>query len=326
MSPMPTSHATSMLSQEPVPVVTEFREEGELHSVFAADTALGEGLVWDEASQSLFFVDIRRARLWNWDPAQQVARSWDLPQTAGWILPCVDGGWIVGLREGIARLDLHSPGHPRIEWVARLHDAATGLRLNDAKADAFGCVWFGTLHDRLESEPRGRLLRLHPDASIEVVEENLCVPNGPAVSESGHHILHTDSVRRRTWRYILDAHGGIEERIVWRQIPDDSIDEGYPDGMCFDALGSVWQARWGAGCITRLDPQGRETRRVHTGALYTTNCCFGGPTLSDLYITTANQALSDAERAIHPRAGHLLMLPDAGHGLPAKAWGGRGRF
>jgi xylono-1,5-lactonase len=324
MSPLPsTSEGRSGTPEHSV--AAPLRDEEGLHSVFAADTALGEGLLWDTASQTLFFVDIRRARLWNWDPVRQQARAWDLPQTAGWILPCADGGWIVGLREGIARLDLER-ATPRIEWVARLHDAATGLRLNDAKADAFGCVWFGTLHDRLESEPHGRLLRLHPDASIEVVEDGLCVPNGPAVSESGHHILHTDSVRRRTWRYILDAHGAIEERVVWRQIPDDSVDEGHPDGMCFDALGSVWQARWGAGCITRLDPQGRETRRIPTGAPYTTNCCFGGPALSDLYITTANQSLSDAERAIHSRAGHLLMLPDAGHGLPARPWGGRGRF
>jgi sugar lactone lactonase YvrE len=52
-----------------------------------------------------------------------------------------------------------------------------------------------------------------------------------------------------------------------------------------------------------------------------TSCAFGGPSLSDLYVTTASLGLSDAERAAEPLAGRLLRLHPGPSGLPsASAW------
>jgi sugar lactone lactonase YvrE len=297
-----------------------------LATAWAADTRLGEGLLWHTASQRMFFVDIRRQRLLAWHPAQQTGQHWYLPQPTGWLLPCADGGWIAGLRDGVARIEFEGRDTPAIEWVHRLHQPGQGMRLNDAKVDAFGCVWFGTMHNEKENEPHGRLLRLHPDGRLDTVEEALCVPNGPAVSLDGRVVLHNDSSRRLTWRYTLDDAGAIAERSLWRETTGTEAREGYPDGMCFDADGMVWQARWGAACVVRMDAQGRELQRVHTGAPHTSNCCFGGPGLSDLYITTANALLDDAARTATPQAGSLLVLPRAGKGLPARAWGGAGRL
>lgn len=297
-----------------------------LATAWAADTRLGEGLLWHAPSHRLFLVDIRRQQLLAWNPTRQEGQRWNLPQPAGWLLPCDDGGWITGLRDGVARIAFDGRDTPAIEWVQRLHQPGSGLRLNDAKADAFGCVWFGTMHNDKESEPHGRLLRLHPDGRLESVEQGLCVPNGPAVSPDGRVVLHSDSERRLTWRYTLDDNGAIAERSLWRETTGPQALEGYPDGMCFDAEGTVWQARWAAACIVRLDAEGRELGRVHTGAPHTSNCCFGGPGLRDLYISTANALLDDNARAAHPNAGSLLVLPQAGQGLPPRAWGGAGRL
>ena len=49
---------------------------------------------------------------------------------------------------------------------------------------------------------------------------------------------------------------------------------------------------------------------------------FGGPDLSDLYLTTAWQGLSERQRAAEPLAGHLLRTRPGAAGLPAGVFAG----
>ncbi|MPY54975.1 SMP-30/gluconolactonase/LRE family protein, partial [Streptomyces acidicola] len=49
-----------------------------------------------------------------------------------------------------------------------------------------------------------------------------------------------------------------------------------------------------------------------------TACAFGGPDLTDLYITTAATGLT----APPPLSGSLLVIPGAGKGVEQPAFGG----
>lgn len=49
-----------------------------------------------------------------------------------------------------------------------------------------------------------------------------------------------------------------------------------------------------------------------------TACAFGGPDLTDLYITTARVGLD----APHPVAGSLLVVPGAGKGVAQQPFAG----
>ncbi|NUS13133.1 MAG: SMP-30/gluconolactonase/LRE family protein, partial [Streptomyces sp.] len=49
-----------------------------------------------------------------------------------------------------------------------------------------------------------------------------------------------------------------------------------------------------------------------------TACAFGGPDLTDLYITTARVGLDSP----HPVAGSLLVVPGAGKGLEQPSFAG----
>ena len=53
-----------------------------------------------------------------------------------------------------------------------------------------------------------------------------------------------------------------------------------------------------------------------------TSCCFGGPELKDLYVTTRRESLSDAELAQQPLAGALLRLDPGVAGLSTYAFAG----
>ena len=298
--------------------------------VWDAQCTLGEGCLWDTPRQRLLFVDIKQPAVLAFTPATGRQQRWAMPEKIGWLLPRERGGWVAGFATGVALLSWADDGGdgensddaPAIEWLHRLHEPGSAMRLNDAKADAQGRLWFGSMNNLAEHETDGRFYRLDPDGSLHQVDQGYRVTNGPTFSLDGRTLFHTDSVARTIYAFDVAADGSLSAKRVWKQIEGPDATEGYPDGMCTDAEDHLWVARWGAGCVTRLDPDGHEVSRLHTGAPHTTNCGFGGPTFTDLYITSARIGLDPAALAATPRSGALFVAREAGRGRAAAAWQG----
>lgn len=287
---------------------------------------LGEGLCWDAALQCLWMVDIHGRQLIRaTDEAGSPPQRWPLDQRVGWVIPYRDGSaLLLGLQEGFARvaLPLPEPGTLlQTTWLHRPFGERTALRLNDAKADASGAIWAGSLNNDDESRADGCLFRLSTDGRFNVVDTGYTVANGPALRADGRLMLHTDSGRRTIYAFDLDVEAGTASgKRVWRRFTDD---EGYPDGMCFDAEGCVWVAHWGAGCVSRFSADGELLRRIELPARHVTNVCFGGHALDRLFISTARAGLSEAELAAQPLAGALFEVRSPGTtGLPSLTFGG----
>lgn len=51
-------------------------------------------------------------------------------------------------------------------------------------------------------------------------------------------------------------------------------------------------------------------------ALYVTSCTFGGPNLTDLYVTTAVTRMSDNELKEYPHAGGIFRIQTNVKGCP----------
>jgi D-xylonolactonase len=90
--------------------------------------------------------------------------------------------------------------------------------------------------------------------------------------------------------------------------------------MTVDADGHVWSAVWGSGCVIRFDPDGREERRIRFPATQTSAVAFGGPDLTDLYVSTASFGTGGPPGGLEPegydfnahRGGGLYRLRDVG--------------
>ena len=72
---------------------------------------------------------------------------------------------------------------------------------------------------------------------------------------------------------------------------DASDLEGVPDGMSVDCEGNVWSAFWGGGRVLGFSPEGELFAEINVDAVNPTSCCFCGPELSTLYITSARHGL-----------------------------------
>ena len=268
---------------------------------------LGEGVMWDAQAQRVLFVDIHGCRIHAWSPSTHARHSWPVAERVGWILPTqTPARYVVGLQSGFATLHLDVPHE--LTWLDRVFKDEPHMRLNDAKTDTQGCIWAGSLNNDDESKPEGRLFKLTPDGHVQVVDDGYAVCNGPAISPDGQLFLHTDSARQTI--YAFDARdGALHHKRIWKTF---SPEEGYPDGMTFDAQGQVWVAHWGGACVSQFDQSGALLQRIPLPTSHITNICFGGPRLDRMFVTSAKAGLTAQQLEAEPFAGALFEVHEHG--------------
>ena len=113
--------------------------------------------------------------------------------------------------------------------------------------------------------------------------------------------------------------GALENR---RPLAAVDVEGAVPDGMNVDAEGCLWVALHGGWGLNRYSPDGELIAEVRLPVARVTSCCFGGPDLRDLYVTTRSGGLSETERVSQPLAGDLLRLDVGVAGLPTHAFAG----
>jgi sugar lactone lactonase YvrE/DNA-binding IclR family transcriptional regulator len=263
---------------------------------------LGEGPVWSAAENRLVFVDILAPSVISADPATGQFMTKPMPELVGAVVPRARGGFIGALQTGFKTFEWSSDA---LATIAAPEAGKPGNRFNDGKCDRRGRFWAGTL--AIDTVPgEGALYRLDPDGRVAQMDRGFHVSNGLGWSPDDRRMYFTDSAAKRIYVYDFDvAAGAIADRRVFVQLPDDA---GMPDGLTVDADGFVWSAHWGGWCVTRYDPDGRIDRVVDLPVPRPTSCCFGGPDLSTLFVTSARIRLSARQLADAPLSGAVFSL------------------
>ncbi|MGI5454524.1 SMP-30/gluconolactonase/LRE family protein [Streptomyces sp. CA-249302] len=272
-----------------------------------AEATLGEGPTWDADAGHLIWIDILGGRVHTYDPVsgQRTVRVTD--QHVGAAKPRAGGGLVLNLRDGVALVDPDDT----FRWLH--HDPVPGRRANDAAVAPDGSLWAGTM--RYDEAPAGGTLsRITGDGTVELVLDDVAVSNGTGWSPDGSLMYYVDSPTRQI-DVFHHENGQISDRRRFARI---EVDSGFPDGLTVDADGCVWVALWDGSAVRRYTPDGELDRQIDLPTPRITACAFGGPDLTDLYITTARVGLT----APHPVAGSLLVVPGAGKGLAQTAFTG----
>src|SRR5438309_993289 len=98
--------------------------------------------------------------------------------------------------------------------------------------------------------------------------------------------------------------------------------DGMPDGMTLDAEGGLWVALWGGWSVRRYRLDGSFDLEIKIPVGKVSSCVFGGPDLSDLYITTAASGLSEKQLEKEPHAGGVFRCRPGHGGRPPYRFGG----
>lgn len=270
---------------------------------------LGEGPIWSARHDALFWVDILGRRINRMALADGRVDSFDQPHYAAWIIEREAGGFVAGIGRDIVRLDLDADIR---EPIASVDPRNAGNRLNDAKADATGRIWAGTMPVTCD-RPSGAFYRLDPDGTLVQVDGPYTIANGPAIAADASFLLHTDTARRTIFRFEIRDDGSLSEASPFICFEEEW---GNPDGMTFDAEGGLWVACWGASRVMRFAPDGTPDRHIDLPASQITSCTFAGPDLDRMFVTSA----SDGVNEVH--GGALFEVDPGCRGLPAQKYRG----
>jgi len=286
--------------------------------VLDAHAAVGEGPVWDQRTNRLFWVDIMGHKVHVYDPATDHDTSVDVGQPVGAAALREQGGMVLALRDGFALLD-EDLGNLR--WVAQVEEHLPTNRMNDGKCDAAGRFWAGTMAYQPELVPgQGAFYRLDPDYTVTRTVEEVTLSNGLDWSLDNRLMYYIDSTSQRIDTFPFDLEtGALGVRSTAITIPQG---DGLPDGMTIDAEGAIWVALHGSGTVRRYLPDGTLDRIVQLPVHMVTCPAFGGPDYEDLYITTMNYGMSPEALSAEPLAGALFKCRPGVKGRPAFRFGG----
>ena len=116
----------------------------------------GEGVIWDERRQALFWIDISGRRLWAHAPASGRSRDWALPDRPGCLGLVEDGRLLVVLAKSIGVVDPDfDAAELAFETLAEVEPEQPLTRSNDGRVDRDGHLVFGTMDEHEHKAARG---------------------------------------------------------------------------------------------------------------------------------------------------------------------------
>lgn len=271
-------------------------------SALDAQSKLGEGVLWDARREIVWFVDIKRHLLWHFDPETGSNSRAEAPGQIGWAIPAEGGLLLCGLQDGLYTFDPETRAFERLGVVP---GEPSGNRLNDACADPWGRVWFGSMDDS-EGTDSGRFYVYDRGEIRPAGPSGVSITNGPAVSSQGDRIYFTDTTNQMIMVADLSATGIGEVRPFANTRA--AFPDAYPDGPVVDAEDHVWTGLYLGSRVARYDPDGKLVASIVLPARDITKMAFGGPDFSTGYVTSATKDMKPEDMAAYPLAGHLIRF------------------
>lgn len=277
----------------------------QLLKILPVNNILGEGVIFNEAEQAIWWTDIKSAVIYRYWLDTEQLDHWNMPEAVG-CFGFVSGKaeLIVALASGIACFDLESE---RLDYLSRPEAHLPGNRFNDGRVDRQGRFWAGTMVEAPEKNTgpaQANLYRLDDNGHATAVIAGLEIANGLCWSPDGSRLYHADSPKRQITQYQFDAiSGDVAKPRLFAQTPEGI----YPDGATVDSQGYLWSAQWGGSRVVRYDPAGKEDYILQLPVSQPTCVAFGGPDMDWLFVTSAREGLTDEELAQQPQAGDLFI-------------------
>ncbi|ESQ87321.1 hypothetical protein ABAC460_20060 [Asticcacaulis sp. AC460] len=277
---------------------------------------LGEGPLWSERDNTLYWVDIRGKKLHAYGLGDGALKHWDMPDLIDWVVLRKSGGFLVAILRTVHTLTLEPFS---LTPLFEIEPENKDNRLNDAKVDPHGRIWTGTMHMPF-NQKTAALYRIDADLSVHKVDSPYLCTNGPGFNRDGTRMYHNETSEGIVYAFDVAADGSLSNKRVFYTFPKGV---GLPDGVTVDAQDGIWVSHYNGGRVTRFKTDGTIDFEIKVPAKQSTSMTFAGPNLDRMFVTTAAQPPVDAD---DPQAGTLFEIPKAslrGHtGLPTELFAG----
>jgi sugar lactone lactonase YvrE len=265
---------------------------------------LGEGVMWHNARQSFFWVDIEGKTIYECRWSDKKVTTKNLSSRVSLILETEDvNKLLLGVQGGLMFLDLDTG---QSKWLCEIDKEIKDNRTNDGGYDPKKRIWVGTMNINCDRYA-GALYCLDEHGSLVKKVERMSIPNGIAWTRDAKTMYHVESEDRVVNAYDYDVdNGAIVFNRVAISVPGDL---GSPDGMCMDNEGMLWIAHWGGFGVYRWNPvSGQMIDKIDVAVPNVSACSFGGLDNNVMLITTARQAMSQEDLLKYPESGDVFCV------------------
>ena len=267
---------------------------------------LGEGILWCERRQLLYWVDILACKLWCYEPASGHTHTWTMPRPLACMAFGEDGRLLLGLADGlyVADVDAHAdaPTLPLRE-LADVEPDDPMTRINDGRADRNGGFVFGIKSEHADNRKAGCFYQYTSAHGLRALGlPAVAIPNSICFDKAGTRMYFCDSVEPRILCCDYNAAKASISNIRVFVTLDTTGAE--PDGSIIDAEGALWNAQWGAGQVVRYLPDGKVDRIVRIDAPQPSCVALRGDTL---FITTARVGMQTRALTAQPASGGIFF-------------------
>jgi sugar lactone lactonase YvrE len=273
--------------------------------LIACGNAVGESPVWNPTTGELLWVDGPSGEIFRTDPEGLVIERHSRGSFTG-AVAIADDGLICASAEGFTAISFGEGERA----VALILAGNSRMRMNEGVCDRQGRLWGGSTETAEPRAPIGELHRLEGN-DARCMLGGLMIQNGLAWSPDGRVMYLSDShpAVQTVWAFDYDPDTGIPSNrrifITGRQLG------GRPDGAAVDTDGCYWTAASDSGRIVRLTPDARIDFVIEVPVSNPTNLCFGGKSMSNMFITSMKRASRP-----EPEAGHLFVVAVPFQGVP----------
>lgn len=285
-------------------------KQPELIDVIPVGNILGEGVLWDHRSGTVWWTDIEDSRLYHFHPKSKKLGFYITPERLASFAFTSDEAWLVaGFESGFAH---YRPRSGEIKWIAKPEQNLSHTRFNDGRVDRQGRFWAGTMVEGDEAREKGALYRLDHDGMAHRQVSNIMISNSLCWSPDGTKMYFADSSLNSIDVFDFNLESGVP---INRRHFAKMLENIYPDGSTVDREGYLWNAQWGGSRIIRYVADGTIDFQLDLPVSQPTCVAFGGSDLSLLFVTTAKTGLTEKQREDEPYAGHLLVYKTEATGL-----------
>jgi sugar lactone lactonase YvrE len=256
---------------------------------------LVQGLVWDDQTNRVFWIDTPAGQLFAVSLTSGVVQSWSLPCAVNAVALCRDGRVVVALLDGVYLFDLVT------------HDLhfLTALDAPEAGGGVVGpdsAFWISGAGREAERA----LLRVGPDGTISRVQETDAVTScGLGWSADGRTMYGADRAGGWLGRWAFDpATGGLSEGSHFVTRGEHLA---APAGGAVDVEGAYWSCDASDACVRRFSPSGEVMTRIPLPVPAPTTCCFGGIDRRLLLVASRRAGLESRRLSEAPTSGGIFM-------------------
>ena len=179
--------------------------------VWKLKNLLGEGTLWVKSLNSIFFVDIKKKKIFILNTKNNRKKIIKVNKEISFLSHIRKNIFILGLKGELRIVNLKTK--KKIKSIILEKDKPLN-RLNDGKTDPKGRLWFGSMDNLERNIENGSLYCLDNNFELTKVDSKYMITNGPAfINEK--NFFHTDSKKKIIYKIKIDNNLNIKRKKIF---------------------------------------------------------------------------------------------------------------